>query len=63
MSASNHDLAIVKGLVLAGWPKDIGDCPPEGCVYWTSREDLTVVDGVLFKDPEIHAKRDVSKDI
>ena len=46
-------LSVVSKIVNEGWPENIKDCPTEAKPYFTIREELTVVDGVIFKDNKI----------
>ena len=46
-------LSVVSKIVNEDWPENIKDCPTEAKPYFTIREELTVVDGVIFKDNKI----------
>ena len=35
--------------ILTGWPDERRHCPPECTDYWNFREELTVVDSIIFK--------------
>ncbi|KAJ8038316.1 hypothetical protein HOLleu_15704 [Holothuria leucospilota] len=48
-TAKDPNLAVVCKVIQKGWPEQIKECPVEAKPYWTVRNELTVVDGVVFK--------------
>ncbi len=51
ISATSDDstLTVVKDLILEGWPENKSQVPPQAAFYWQFREELSYVDGLLFK--------------
>jgi len=47
------ELSVVLQVVMDGWPEHIRNCPNEAKPYFTVRDELTIVDGVLFKSNKI----------
>jgi hypothetical protein len=52
-TCKDPELSVVTRVVMEGWPDQIKNCPNEAKPYFTIRSELTVVDGVLFKDAKI----------
>ena len=50
---ADDELAILKHTIMQGWPKTIKQVPPELHSYWTSREELTIEDGLILKGTRI----------
>ncbi len=46
-------MQILKNLVINGWPQDIRKIPPEVRPYHTYRDDIVVVNGLLFKSDRV----------
>ena len=50
---ADGELAILKHIIMQGWPKTIKQVPPELQPYWTFREELTIEDGFILKGTRI----------
>ena len=46
-------LALLKHTAQHGWPQTITESPPELRPYWTSREEISIEDGILLKGEQI----------
>ena len=57
------ELRVLIQVVMKGWPETVKKCPAETRPYWAVREDLTVVDGVLFKGARIVVPSSMRKDM
>ena len=42
-------LSLVMRYVLDGWPGATNECAEPACAYFTYREELTIIDGLLVK--------------
>ena len=49
----DDELALLKHTIMIGWPSTIREVPSEIQPYWTFREELTVEDGIVFKDTHV----------
>ncbi len=47
------ELSVVSQVVKDGWPENIRNCPTSAKPYFTVRDELSLVDGVLFKSNKI----------
>ena len=50
---ADDELALLKHTIMQGWPKSIKQVPPVLQPFWTSREELTVEDGLVLKGTRI----------
>ena len=48
-TAKDDTLALLKHTVQHSWPQTITELPPELRPYWTSREEISIEDGILLK--------------
>ena len=48
-ASSDPDQITLHSLVLTGWPNDKSTLPELAQPYWSTRQELTVHDGLLFK--------------
>ena len=46
-------LSLVMRYVLDGWPGTTNECAEPACAYFTYREELTIIDGLLAKGNHI----------
>lgn len=65
ISATQDDpeLQIISNLVLTGWPVDQSDLPNVAKSYWNFRDEVTFVDGLLFKGQKVIIPRTQKNDI
>ena len=64
VTAQDTDLQALMKIVLISWPNHKRDLPPEVQPYFNSRDELTIQDGLLFKnDRVIIPTRDVIQQI
>ena len=47
-SAIDHELQLLKTVILKGWPTDKLGIPPEVLPYFPIRDELSVQDGPIF---------------
>ena len=47
------NLTKLTNIILTGWPDERRQCPPECREYWNYREELSVVQGIIFKGDRI----------
>ena len=59
----DSELVTVMKIVQEGWPEHMKECPKEAKEYFTIRDELTEVDGILFKDAKIVVPKSLRKDI
>ena len=52
-SKTNSTLSLVMQYVLDGWPGNANECAEQAQPYFTYREELTIVDGLLVKGSSI----------
>ena len=52
-SQTDDTLAILKYTIQKGWPSTIKELPNKIQPYWTSREELTIEDGLILKGTRI----------
>ena len=52
-SNKDNDLLILKEYAQRGWPDKKQDCNPSVQAYWTFREEISCVDGILLKGDRI----------
>ena len=45
----DDELALLKHIIMHGWPSPITEVPSEIQPYWTFREELTIEDGIVLK--------------
>ncbi|KAJ8018905.1 hypothetical protein HOLleu_42849 [Holothuria leucospilota] len=62
-TAKGPNLAVVCKVVQEGWPEQIKECLVETKPYWTVRDELTVVDGVLFNGSKIIVPHSLRRDM
>ncbi|KAJ8017819.1 hypothetical protein HOLleu_44532 [Holothuria leucospilota] len=62
-TAKDPNPAVVCKVVQEGWLEQIKECPVEAKPYWTVRDELTVVDGVLFKGSKMIVPHSLRKDM
>lgn len=48
-SLSDPQFRILRSTILKGWPIMHQECPAEILDYWNHRDELTVLDGLIFK--------------
>ena len=48
-TARDLELTELSGVILKGWSNNREDVPPSLRQYWSYRDDLTCLDGLLFK--------------
>ena len=53
VTEEDDELALHKHTIMHGWPSTIREVPSEIPPYWTFREEMTVEDGIVFKDTQI----------
>ena len=46
-------LAVLHKVVLSGWPPERKEVPEQIRVYWDSRDEITVYDGILYKSHQV----------
>ncbi|XP_014678509.1 PREDICTED: uncharacterized protein K02A2.6-like [Priapulus caudatus] len=47
------DLQLLMVTILSGWPNDRVTCPSQILEYWNYRDELSVIDGIIFKGSRI----------
>ncbi|XP_060084332.1 uncharacterized protein K02A2.6-like [Ylistrum balloti] len=52
-TANDHELPILQDVVLEGWPSDKREVPQEARPYWPFRDEISCVDGLLFKNHKV----------
>ena len=50
---ADDELALLKHTIIQGWPKSIKQVSPVLQPFWTSREELTIEDGLILKGTRI----------
>ena len=48
-TVKDDTLALLKHTAQHSWPQTITESPPELRPYWTSREEISIEDGILLK--------------
>ena len=61
-SKTNSALGLVMQYVLDGWPGNANECAEPAQLYFTYREELTIVDGLLVKGSRIVIPTDMRHD-
>lgn len=56
-TAKDEDLQILQDIVLEGWPEDKADVPPELRPYWTFRDEISCIDGLMYKSHKLIVPR------
>ena len=46
-------LAVLHKVVLSGWPSETKEMPEQIRVYWDSRDEIKVYDGILYKSHQV----------
>ena len=62
-SQSDPCLSLVMTLTNDGWPTEKVDCPAICLPYWTIKDELSVVDGVLFKGSKVVVPNSLRKEM
>ncbi|XP_060073920.1 uncharacterized protein K02A2.6-like [Ylistrum balloti] len=52
-TANDHELQILQDVVLEGWLSDKREVPQEARPYWPFRDEISCVDGLLFKNHKV----------
>ena len=52
-SLTDPQFRILRSTILKGWPNMHQECPAEILDYWNHRDELTVLDGLIFKGNKI----------
>ena len=52
-TAADQDLQQVRGIIAEGWPETIQDVPNGAKPYWTVRDEIHDIEGMLFKGRKI----------
>ena len=47
----DDELVLFMHTITHGWPSTIREVPSEIQAYWTFREELTIEDGIVLKEP------------
>ena len=50
-------------MVLKGWPEKRDECPQNLKAYWTYRDELSVLDGLVLKGTRIIIPNDCRDDV
>ena len=59
----DETLRILKDTILNGWPDDRSQIPPQTTPYFSTRDELTVHDGVIFRGQRIVIPSSLRQDI
>ncbi|XP_046569886.1 uncharacterized protein K02A2.6-like [Haliotis rubra] len=51
-SEDSQHLMLMK-IIMNGWPQNLHDCPSSIKEFWTFRDELTVIDGIVYKGDKI----------
>ena len=52
-TADDPHLHHLKHIIKEGWPENRQNCKQEMHEYWNFRDELTVIDGIIFKGTKI----------
>ena len=52
-TANDSSLQQVAQFVHHGWPLNKGDCDPKAMLYWSSRDQISLEDGLLFRGVQL----------
>ena len=52
-TAHDAQLTVLKGATIAGWPEERRKCPPSIQEYWNRRDEISKIEGILFKGEKI----------
>ena len=63
VTAQDSDLQTLMRIVLIGWPNHKKDLPPEVQPYFSSRDELTIQDGLLFKNDRVIIPTSLRRDV
>ena len=61
LTLSDPQCTTLSEVVLNGWPDRRADCPPELHDFWNYRDELSVIDGMLFKGQKIFIPKSFRK--
>ena len=50
---ADQEMKILSNVIVAGWPNDRHDVPPEARPYFDYRDELTVQDGIVYRGDRI----------
>ena len=56
---ADPQMKVVMQLVHDGWPESRKSCPTQALEYWNHRDELTEIDGIIFKGHKIVIPRDL----
>ena len=48
-SSLNNHLHQLKGIIISGWPDSTDELHPDLQLYWSYRDELAVIDGIILK--------------
>ena len=60
---TDQTLKRVAEVITAGWPRSIDQLPQLVRPYWTWRDELTILDGILYKGTRIIIPKSLQRDI
>ena len=49
----DNQMQILAQVILLGWPDEKHKCPDEVVEYWNYRDELCVIDGIIFKGSRV----------
>ena len=52
-TVADQEMKILSNVIMAGWPNDRYDVPPEARPYFDYRDELTVQDGIVYQGDRI----------
>ena len=52
-TSDDPTLQTLQDIVMSGWPAERYDVPADVRVYWTYRDEISTMDGLMFKGPKI----------
>ena len=50
VTSEDRELTLLKNVTINGWPETKDTLPPELRMYWNYRDEISTIDGLMFKD-------------